>query len=310
MSKIKSFFNQVIISKSHKTTMSKTNLYNLVSDDPVVKLDPSSPSIGRDLVFTGWPNFDKQLGGLRNGELVVVTGFSNMGKTTFMHNLIKQICVEKDYRTLFFSFQTTETDNLRYLVSSLGQIPYKTLWDDAPLDGKTEKAINTQLARIDKAQLYICNDELDEDTLCSTAEKYVGQYGIKAIFIDGFYNIKGACSAEYAQDQILRSLKSLAVRLDIPVVITHTYKSHDKANAMSELLSLHPKFNLSTYDPTFDAADVVLVLHRPDAFGMKEDLLGHNLCGTLVVGVEKNSHARQCELMMKYDFSTKSVWEV
>ena len=53
MSKIKSFFNQVITSKSHKTTMSKTNLYNLVSDDPVVKLDPSSPSIGRDLVFTG-----------------------------------------------------------------------------------------------------------------------------------------------------------------------------------------------------------------------------------------------------------------
>ena len=93
--------------------MSKSNLYNLVSDEPVVKLDPSSPSIGCDLVFTGWPNFDKQLGGLRNGELVVITGFTNMGKTTFMHNLIKQICVEKDYRALFFSFQATETDNLR-----------------------------------------------------------------------------------------------------------------------------------------------------------------------------------------------------
>lgn len=135
--------------------MSKSNLYNLVSEEPVVKLDPASPSIGRDLVFTGWPNFDKQLGGFRNGELVVITGFTNMGKTTFIHNLIKQICVEKDYRALFFSFQATETDNLRYLVSSLGQIPYQTLWDEAPCDGETEKAINTQLARIDKARLYI-----------------------------------------------------------------------------------------------------------------------------------------------------------
>ena len=65
--------------------MSKSNLYNLVSDEPVVKLDPSSPSIGCDLVFTGWPNFDKQLGGLRNGELVVITGFTNMGKIGRAH---------------------------------------------------------------------------------------------------------------------------------------------------------------------------------------------------------------------------------
>ncbi len=307
MSKTIAFFKHLFTSKFHKSTMSKSNLYNLVSDEPVVKLDPSSPSIGCDLVFTGWPNFDKQLGGLRNGELVVITGFTNMGKTTFMHNLIKQICVEKDYRALFFSFQATETDNLRYLVSSLGQIPYQTLWDEAPCDGETEKAINTQLARIDKARLYICNEELDEDEICSTAEKYAGQYGIKAIFIDGFSNIKGGCSTIYMLDQIPRKLKALAMRLNVPIVITHTCQSTTPDLASSE--TSYPTLNPKKYSPIYDLADVLLVLHRPDAFGVRQDACGNDLHNTLVVGIEKNCHASQGVLRMKYDFSKKSVWE-
>lgn len=32
----------------------------------------------------GWNSLDEITGGLRNGEVVVVSGYSNMGKTTFV----------------------------------------------------------------------------------------------------------------------------------------------------------------------------------------------------------------------------------
>lgn len=108
-------------------------------------------------------------------------------------------------------------------------------------------------------------------------------------------------------DQIPRKLKALAMRLNVPIVITHTCQSTTPDLASSE--TSYPTLNPKKYSPIYDFADVLLVLHRPDAFGVRQDACGNDLHNTLVVGIEKNCHASQGVLRMKYDFSKKSVWE-
>ena len=101
--------------------------------------------------------------------------------------------------------------------------------------------------------------------------------------------------------------KALAMRLNVPIVITHTCQSTTPDLASSE--TSYPTLNPKKYSPIYDFADVLLVLHRPDAFGVRQDACGNDLHNTLVVGIEKNCHASQGVLRMKYDFSKKSVWE-
>ena len=58
-------------------------------NDEVRRLSTWFPANGQECVLTGWDSLDKISGGLRNGEVVVASGYSNMGKTTFVINLIK-----------------------------------------------------------------------------------------------------------------------------------------------------------------------------------------------------------------------------
>ena len=97
------------------------------------------------------------------------------------------------------------------------------------------------------------------------------------------------------------------MRLNVPIVVTHTCQSTPADPASPE--TSYPTLNPKKYSPIYDFADVLLVLHRPDAFGVRQDAYGNDLHSTLVLGIEKNSHASQGELRMKYDFSKKSVWE-
>lgn len=113
--------------------MSKINLFSLFSKEPVNRFSSTQASKGKDIVFTEWPLFNQKLGGLHNGDLIVVSGLSAPGKTTFVHNLIRHICVENGYPSLFFSFQTSEADILRNMVSAIGKIPYQSLLGDASL---------------------------------------------------------------------------------------------------------------------------------------------------------------------------------
>lgn len=86
----------------------KTNKNDMGVNDEVRRLSTWFPANAQECVLTGWDSLDQISGGLRNGEVVVVSGYSNMGKTTFVINLIKNISVNKHLPILFFSFQQPE----------------------------------------------------------------------------------------------------------------------------------------------------------------------------------------------------------
>lgn len=56
------------------------------------KLSVCFPAGKQEYGSTGWNSLDKRVGGLRNDEVIVVSGYSNMGKNTFV-TLIKNISI-------------------------------------------------------------------------------------------------------------------------------------------------------------------------------------------------------------------------
>lgn len=281
----------------------KTNKNDMGVNDEVRRPSTWFPINGQECVLTGWNTLDKISGGLRNGEVVVVSGYSNMGKTTFVINLIKNISVNKHLPILFFSFQQPEYMVAKTLLSSMiGQNL------NSPLTEKEQSLIGEQIECLKQAPIYLDNEELNADLLGETAEKFAKVNGIKAIFIDGLRNI--FCTKHDTSDieEIFQILKTTAIKLNIPIVITDTCKV---IGGKSDLNSLpyYPNFDHTLYDPVYDACDTMLVLHRPELFGVSVDDQGHSFRNILSVSIEKNSQGAKGMVLLKSDFSTKTIVE-
>lgn len=280
----------------------KTNKKMGVNDE-VRRLSTWFPANGQECVLTGWDSLDKISGRLRNGEVVVVSGYSNMGKTTFVINLIKNISVEQSLPTLFFSFQLPEYMVSKSLLSSMSGLNlYTQLTEDE------KSLLRIQIKRLEQAPIFLCNEEMNADLLGSTAEKFAKANGIKAIFIDGLRNIFCPQFDTSAIEETLQILKTTAIELNVPIVITDTCKVAGYKNDFS-LLPYYPNFDHTSYDPVFNACDVMLVLHRPEMFGVIVDVQGRDLRNVLTVSLEKNCQGTKGMVPLKCDFAVKTIEE-
>ena len=147
---------------------------------------------------------------------------------------------------------------------------------NSPLTEKEQSLIGEQIECLKQAPIYLDNEELNADLLGETAEKFAKVNGIKAIFIDGLRNI--FCTKHDTSDieEIFQILKTTAIKLNIPIVVTDTCKiAGGKQDLSSQLY--YPNFDHTSFDPVFDACDMMLVLHRPDYFGVNVDDKGRIL---------------------------------
>ncbi len=124
-------------------------------NDEVRRLSTWFPANDQECVLTEWDSLDKISGGLRNGEVVVVSGYSNMGKTTFVINLIKNISVEQSLPTLFFSFQLQEYIVSKSLLSSMSGLNLYT-----QLTEEEKSLLRIQIKRLEQAPIYLCNEQI------------------------------------------------------------------------------------------------------------------------------------------------------
>lgn len=276
---------------------------NMNGENQDEKLSVCYPTDRLEYVRTGWNSIDERLGGLRNGEVIVVSGYSSMGKTTFITNLIKNISVEQQLPTLFISFQLPEHMIARTLQSSMSGLDLNSKLTDEELSH-----LKSQTERLIQAPIFVNNEDLNADLLVSTAAKITRANNIKAIFIDGLRNIFCPKFDTSAIRGIFQILKATAIELNVPIVITDTCKAVgycDKWNSMP----YYPNLDNTSYDPVYDACDVMLVLHRPDYFGINSDDCGRNLQDVLAVGIEKNCQGSKGMVQLKYNFLVKSIYE-
>ena len=281
----------------------ETNKNDMNVKDEVRKLSTWFPTEGQGCVITGWSSLDEKLGGLRNGEIIVVSGYTNMGKTTFVTNLIKNISVEQRLPTLFFSFQLPEYMVTKSLLSSMSGLNLNT-----QLTEEEESLLRKQVKRLEQAPIYLNNEELNADLLGTTAEKFAKANGIKAIFIDGLRNIFCPNFDTSDIEEILQILKTTAMKLNVPIVITDTCKVAGYQSDFSPL-PYYPNFDHTSYDPVFSACDVMLVLHRPEMFGVTANAQGVDFHNVLSVGLEKNCQGAKGIVSLKSNFDIKTIAE-
>ena len=67
--------------------------------------------------FTRWPKLNQHIGGLKNGDLIVIAGRPAMGKTSFAVNMALGLA-EKKINTLYINLEMTAIQIVRKIISS------------------------------------------------------------------------------------------------------------------------------------------------------------------------------------------------
>jgi len=219
-------------------------------------------------IETGFFMLDEMILGFRPSELIVVAGRPSMGKTSLMTDFI--LSASREGPVVIFSAEMSFQILAERMVANLANLNLHSL----KKGGITEKAaidINSALDCLRKRKIYI------DDTSYMTPLYIRNEFqtnpsiprNISCIFID-YLQLLGAdmSTGRSYEDMgaITRDIKALAKELNVPVVLLcQLNRENTKRESHEPRLS-----DLRDSGKIEENADIVLLIHRPSYYDIKE----------------------------------------
>lgn len=215
---------------------------------------------------TGFADLDSLTGGLRGGQMIVIAGRPGHGKSTLAMDLARAAAITHGNTCLFLSLEMGRHEINMRILSAEALVPLHHLRSGHMTDDDWN-AIQANRQRIHDAPLIIdVTPNLTALDVRTKARRVKQKRGLGLVVVDYLQLMgSGGKRAENRQlevSDISRSLKLLAVELDVPVIALSQLnrgpeQRADKKPALSDLRESGAIEN---------DADMVLLIHREDAY--------------------------------------------
>ena len=255
-------------------------------------------------IRTGFSNLDRVVDGFFMGQLVLLTGKRGEGKSTLMGQLMAE-ALNQGYKVLAYSGELPGYQFKRWLDFQLAGpqnvlTTYNVYSDPRySLEGETVQRLNRWY--YDNAFLYD-NNSLNGDeyeSLLETIEKTIQRYGVKLVCVDNLMTAIDVASADsqyIQQSQFVRSLKQIAVRYNVVVLlVAHPKKTEGKVTDNDAV---------SGSSDITNRADIVLSYVKNsegEAPGGKVFVMKNRMTGKLALG--------DGAVAMEYEPSSKRIYQ-
>ena len=237
---------------------------------------------------TSFNTIDSVLGGIRPSQLLLLASRSGVGKSSFAITMARDIAVEKDIPTAYFSLEISSEQFGRRLLCQESSITLRQAYGVEQWNGDEAKRVAEALS---KSPLYIDDTPaLELDDFRIKAEKLVKENGVKVIIID-YVQLMNAPKAVKNQGReeelryIVKMLKQTASELNVPIIVLSILSKF-----INRELSPVPTLN-NLYEQGLDFdflkenVDMVWMLHRPGLYSLSKDnskaelIVAHNAHG-------------------------------
>lgn len=209
---------------------------------------------------TGFPTIDKATSGLQKGQLITIVATPKTGKSTLALQIAHNIHL-RGAVPLFQSFEMLNHEQISRYDSMRARISHNRL-TTGTLTPDEEARYQTKLRNLEKMETEFWFSESSTASTISGIDAKLELHKPDVLFIDGVYlmtdEMTGKMNESIALTNITRSLKKLAQKYQIPVIIT------------TQVLSWKLKGGkLNTdgigYSSSFaQDSDVIFGLHRED----------------------------------------------
>ena len=209
-------------------------------------------------IKTGISEIDSVIDGLLPSELTTIGARPQVGKTTFLCELVNNLCIKDDKPVIFFSIQTDEELIKAKIISQMTKIPLKKILkgdlveSDEVLAKKAERRLSeSKLRLITKPQIFI-------DDLYEIVKEFERDNPDVIVLIDYLNTISVSDDTKPVYEEmteVVSKLKTLARELRIPVITAATVAR----SAENEEPTLYQLRGTGCIE---DKSDIVIFLHK------------------------------------------------
>ncbi len=254
---------------------------------------------------TGFYDLDKITSGLHPNELIIIAARPAMGKTAFALNLATNIAINNKKTVALFNMEMGAEQLATRMLSSVGQIELGKL-----ISGRLEhndwKRVNEAISRLADTKIFI--DDTPGMTISEIRAKCrrlaSSNDGLDIVIIDYLQLISGG--TKYAGNrqqeiaEISRSLKTLAMELEIPVIaLAQLSRSVEGRDDKRPILS-----DLRESGSIEQDADIVAFLYRDDYYNKEAAIDEYTSKSEFIIGKHRNGPTTTIELIFRRNKAT------
>lgn len=254
---------------------------------------------------TGFFDLDRITKGFHGNELIIVAARPAMGKTAFAVNMAVNMAVNSHKSVALFNMEMSAEQLVNRMLASVGQIEMPKL-----LTGRLEhqdwKRINEAISRLADTKMFM--DDTPGQTVSEIRAKCRrlanSSDGLDVVIIDYLQLISG--SAKYAGQrqqevsEISRSLKTMAMELNIPVIaLAQLSRSVEGREDKRPLLS-----DLRESGSIEQDADIVAFLYRDDYYNKENAIDEFTSKSEFIIQKHRNGPTATVNLIFKRNTSS------
>jgi replicative DNA helicase len=216
-------------------------------------------------VPTGFADLDALTNGLHAGQLIIVAARPAIGKSTLGLDFARCAAVRHRFASVIFSLEMSRSEIAMRLFSAESRVLLQAM-RTGRLGEDDWAALYRGMGGLDEAPLFIDDSpHLTVAEIRAKARRLKQRHDLRLVVVDYLQLMSSPKRVENRQQEvseISRSLKLLAKELDVPVVaISQLNRASEQRQDKKPLLS-----DLRESGSLEQDADLVVLLHRPDAY--------------------------------------------
>ena len=252
---------------------------------------------------TGFGELDSLTEGLHPTQLVIIAARPAVGKTAFALNLALAAAKSTKKNIAIFSLEMPAEQLIMRMISSLGQIDNKKL-STGKLENEDWRRFNEAISILSDTNIYFhdAGGVTPSEIKAKCRRLATSGEGLGLVIIDYLQLIDSSSrysgSRQQEVSEISRSLKTLALELEVPVIaLSQLSRSVEKREDKKPVLS-----DLRESGSIEQDADIVAALHAPDVEVPVGDEVPNPI--QLIILKHRNGPTKTIDLLFKKRTST------
>ena len=253
-------------------------------------------------VPSGFTNLDRVTSGWQNSDLVIVASRPGMGKTAFALSMARNIAVDHNTPTGFFSLEMSSEQLVNRLIASEAELGASKLRQGDLADHEMVQ-LHEKIKHLSEAPIYIDDTPgLTIFELRAKARRLVKNHGVGIIVIDYLQLMHAGGNPGNREQEIStisRSLKGIAKELKIPVIalsqVNRGVENRTGVGSKRPMLS-----DLRESGAIEQDADIVTFIYRPEYYKIYEWDNGDDSRGQGEIIIAKHRNGSLSNVRLKF----------
>ncbi|RTL13367.1 MAG: replicative DNA helicase [Neisseriaceae bacterium] len=223
-------------------------------------------------VATHYTELDSYTSGLQRGELIIVAGRPGMGKTSFALNIAENIALKNKMPVAVFSLEMPGVQLVQRMLSSCARVDQSLMKRGDVTHDEMDK-IFIAMNELKNAPIHIAETSgINVIDLRARARRLVDRVGKLGVIVIDYVQIMSGINSgpgsNRAQEiaEISRSLKTLALELDVPIILLSQLNRdvESRTDKRPNISDLRESGALE------QDADIILLLYRDDYYNRED----------------------------------------